>query len=988
MILRASRLGPLALLTILGGCSCDGNSLGALAPKIRVTPSTVSFDTIPVGVAARAEVLVENRGDAPLRLQALELEGPGLALEDPPTLPLDLPPLGQATLVLRYAPTSLEPSNGALKVRSNDPSAPLVTVPINAARRSGPVLVVCVDSDEIPLASRCGAEPALPFGSVRPAELRDARVRLYSAGTEPLTLTAPTLQGGNTGAFTLTSSASGPLPAGGVRTLLVQFAPQAEGAYSTSLAIGSSDGPRNLAVSGAGAPGALCVHPAVVDFGSAASGAQVERTLTVEDCGQAPVTVRSVQIISGGEALSFVNAVATPVTLQPTGGLVLPVNLRWSPTSADLVARLRVDSDQGSAVVTLQGRLSRGCQLSAAPPYVAIDLEQARDGVTEVLNVGTEPCFVVRSELSRGSEVFKLDGGPVPYTIAPGNSRLLSIAVEPGQPPPLSGEITVATNDQQLLIPVRAGLGPQEPCVLTVVPDILSFGDVSPSSERVLAVLAVSHGGGRCFIHEATLSGDSAFHLDPLTTSTVGALGLPLNLHFGPTAASGAAHAVLHLRTNDEDSPNIEVQLSGYAGAPGLCVEPRAIDFGQVSGEATASFQVIACGARPVQVTALDFVQADVELTLVGAPALPLALSAGDARTIQLRYRPVDEVPDTAVLAVRSDDPSRPSVEVRVTGGASIVPPEAVHFLYLWHISGTGSDERPAEGATSDILRMPLQGARQLEPFWGPLNAKPCTGCHSLSPDGRFAAVVQSDGINPSRGYVVDTLTKQYLPLPSQHESGLYFSWNPVTATQPPYQYVFAQDGNLHLASLYTGYLGPLAGADTRDFNETMPSWGPDGRIYFSRFPGAEDTKFGGVGVGQLMVVPAAGGTATAIYPSTDGISRYYPSISRDGRWLAHTTSRAAATTISAQDARIELVAADGSGGLRTLDVLNVGASSYSTWSRDGRWLSFASNRPGGQGSFDLYYAAFSTQTGTVGAAVAVPGVNTPEFEHAAQWGP
>ena len=64
------------------------------------------------------------------------------------------------------------------------------------------------------------------------------------------------------------------------------------------------------------------------------------------------------------------------------------------------------------------------------------------------------------------------------------------------------------------------------------------------------------------------------------------------------------------------------------------------------------------------------------------------------------------------------------------------------------------------------------------------------------------------------------------------------------------------------------------------------------------------------------------------------------------------------------------------------------GASSYPTWSVDGNWLSFASNRAGGLGSWDLYVAPIDPITGADGAAMNIQDANSSGFEHAAQWSP
>ena len=970
----------------VGACDCDGGGLSTLTPDIRATPAAVDFDTVPLGLSATAEVRLENVGTSVLRLDGLRLEGPDLTLQTPPATPLELEPGAGTTVTVRFTASSLQPSTGALLVDSNDPDTPSLRVPIVARRRQGPVLVVCVDSAEIPLAQQCGSAPPIPFGDVRPGEYREATVVLRSEGTDAVIISAAALSGGNTGAFSVIGTATASLAPGSQRVVRVRLTPTGDGALASTLALTSNDGDRTIALSGAGASGAVCVSPSLVDFGAVVPGNAVTRSISISNCGQGDIVIDAVALVSGADGVTFTTTVTTPVTLPPIQGLALTVGLRWTPTSstARLEGRLRVGSSRGSAVVSLRGRASQGCELAALPTPISIDLRQAPEGKALVTNVGSEVCTITSIAVTDNDESFDvLIERALPFELRPGDVTPVTVAVAAREGNLWTGVLTVATAEQSLNIPLRASFdGIQQPCDLTVSPTMLAFGDVSVGRRRALGFSLSSP--GPCVIGAVALTpgSDPAFHLDGVVTGTIPA-GAPAaaTVRFSPTSESGVVTGIVRITSNDADTPVVEVSLSGYAGGPALCVEPAAIDFGSVATEATSSFQLIACGTRSVQVTALTWSTPDAELELVGAPALPLSLAPGNARAVVVRYRPTDTQNDTAILSVGSDDVTRPSLDVRFTGGTPIVPASAGRFLYMWHIDLTGTDQ-------SEVARMPLQGAQTIETFWGPRVQKPCAGCHTLSPDGRYVAVVELGG--PESLQIIDTLTKQITPVPGQARDALYFAWNPRVDTTPPYQYVYASSGDLHIASLLDGYLGKLVGADTPDYDETMPSWGTDDRIVFTRFGAGAAEGIGGSGRGQLMVVGAGGGGATSLAAANDRTSRYYPAISRDARWVAHTTSAEGNTTISARDARVELIATDGSGTVLTLPQLNAGdgGSSYPQWSLDGRYLSFSSNRTGGVGSWDVYYATAHTLTGTVGVPQLVPGANTSGFEHAAQWSP
>jgi Tol biopolymer transport system component len=142
-------------------------------------------------------------------------------------------------------------------------------------------------------------------------------------------------------------------------------------------------------------------------------------------------------------------------------------------------------------------------------------------------------------------------------------------------------------------------------------------------------------------------------------------------------------------------------------------------------------------------------------------------------------------------------------------------------------------------------------------------------------------------------------------------------------------------------------------------------------------------------GAGGLYLIDEAGGVPVPVMgASENNFANYYPRFSPNGMWIAYTLSMSAQSTISAPDAQIRLVKADNSGQVLDLPLLNGGASSYPTWSVNGQFLSFSSNRAGGQGSWDIYIAPIDPVTGQEGAAVNLAEANTSSFEHSAQWSP
>ena len=424
---------------------------------------------------------------------------------------------------------------------------------------------------------------------------------------------------------------------------------------------------------------------------------------------------------------------------------------------------------------------------------------------------------------------------------------------------------------------------------------------------------------------------------------------------------------------------SLRIPLNARTGATGLCVEPTNLDFGAVSAATTRSVTLTACADLPVQITALTFSQADAEVSLPSAPALPVNLAAGGSLSLEVRYAPTDLVGDTAILQIESDDPGVPRASVRITGGRAIVPEAAGRFIYYW-------------GGFTEVKRIGLQGSPVPETVdGGPSGA--CVGCHSVSPDGRFVAVHRF-GAQDRRIFIHDTVTGTIAvgPGSSTETEGdvgtIGFSWNPNINTDPAYQYVYARGGNLYLASLYAGELGPLAGASDPAWIEGLPSWGPDGKIVFTRrdLPAAPDDEVL-YGATSLYLVPSAGGVAAPVAgASGNGAANYHPQYSPNGVWIAFNYSVGAGTTISAPDSEIHLVKADQSGATVLLPRINNPPDGvparWATWRLDGNYLSFSSKRLGGEGDWDLYLAPINSSTGVEGDPINMSDINTTALEH------
>ncbi len=991
---------------VAAGCDCaGGNDLKTVSPKLTVNSEALDFGDVAVNDLRILGLTIKNEGQLPLHITKFDLTPPqGEFLVD--QRPMELAPSESVELILTYAPIDVGEDLGTLVVDSDDNKG-AKTVQLKGRGVQGGLGLTHEGG------SCMGAADSIDFGAVGLNMTADRKITIQSTGSAPIKIISVARKAGTSDEYSID-----PVPAGGVTVmpggtleLNTHYTPQNGGPDQGSFLITTDlpDRPSiEIQLCGEGIAPALCAHPMVVDFGDVANGARATQTLRLESCGREPLVLSAVALAN--DAAHMTNpgyAIDTPPALPATlaPGQSVDVVLGYQagslgPAGGFLQATANTIGNPDT-FVPLSANGAQPCTLDVQPQaitFTAVAAGMTAEQAVTVANTGATACAVTRVAIATGGPEFTISSASraAPYSLVAGGAEVIRVVYGPGAASgPHMGTLEVEGNGNTQTVQLTGNPMLPDGCQIEIMPTVLNFGGVAPGTVRTIALNVNNISDDVCTIRGASLDRNS----DPAFRYTASALGIifphrskQLSVTYSPTR-QGSARGQLDFTTTDVDTPDFHVPIFASSLPSGICVTPRILPFGPSPGAVTQDFQIYACGGTAVTVTAFDWTTPDPEFALVSAPAVPFTLQAGDRQTVTVRYTPADAMGDYAVVTVRSSDPVDPSIRVEMTGGPEVVPTSAGRFMYYWTIPS------PIGG---DIMRLPLQGVTTAASFWGPRSGKQCAGCHSVSPDGRYVALLEfGASVSPLR--IVDTTSNVSLTLPADlARSGVsYFAWRPNVNAQPGYQFAFdapnrsaSTQTSIHIGSLYGGYIGELAGANDTSWSYKMPTWSSGGTIAFVRGMAQQMTSSGAGGFSgptDIMFVPEAGGAATAVPgASQNNAANYYPAYSPNGRWLAFTQSASAMGTISAADATVRMVPAGMSGAVNVLPNLNSsnGASSYPTWSVDGRFMSFSSNRPGGQGDWDIYIAPVDPNTGADSAAMNLIQANTSAFEHSAQWSP
>lgn len=984
--------GALLASLPLFACECDdGGDIQRLLPNLRVEPAMLDFGEVPLGRDRTATIRLTNDGEATLSLGAVTLETATDEFDLLDRAPTTLSANQSVELSVKYTAIMLGETTATLSISSDDEDG-ATTV---AIRGIGVVPGVDVTTN----GPGCGDTPgSLSFGTIAPGQSSEREITVIATGSAPVTISGAVISQGASGEWWLEA-----VPEEGVElrqgeslVLTARYSPSDPGPDSAAFILTTNvPGRMNIRIPacGVGASPALCATPVPLDLGVTGIGVATEGTIHLENCSADALDVTAVSITAdaahpSSPGFGAAPNVRLPVTLQAGEGLDVTVSFASAILggSAGYLQAATTAPTQPEAFFPILATVRDTCQVLLAPDRlvfnnVVVGASDRRNVL--VANNGADDCAIRRAEITTGSNVYSVSAAPsTPFNLVSGGAETISVRYEPRSGGVMhSGILEVeagATIHRVELLgnpPAVAG------CQLEVIPGFINFGPV-PRNQSVLRGVDVRNVSEEiCNLANVELDPSSSpqftnvqFQAGPI------APGQRTTIVVNYRAPdSGVVSGTLHVTSDDVDSPVIDVPVLGTSAPPNVCVEPLNLDFGSITN-GTLDFRIHACGPSAVTVTDLAFTRQDPEFSLRNPPQLPLVLQPGEVQTVTVLYEGLDGVGDSAIVTVGTDDLVSPTVEVGVTAGPVIVPPSAGRYLYYWQINTFTSGE-------SNIFRIPLQGQPTAEAYWGPLAGKPCTGCHGVSPDGRYVAVIEATNFSLT---VIDTTTDIQVVLPFTVSNTAFFTWKPDVNSNPPYQFAYDENEVVHVASIVAGYIGELQGANDLGYGSKMPSWGPNGQIAFAR--GQRGGGWGFFGPSDIMLVDEAGGQPVALAgASANGGANYYPAYHPNGDWVAFNYSASATGTLSNQfDGQIKMVPTNQTGVVFDLPQLNCPpgqcSSSFPTWSMDGAYLSFSSNRPGGQGNWDLYLGPIDPVTGADQPATNILEANTPDFQHAARW--
>ncbi len=647
-------------------------------------------------MSASRTATISNNGNLDLTVSALNLTGSAdfaLAAGAPAT-PLTVIPGGSVDVAVDYTPTGTGSDTGTLEIASDDPDQPSVFVGLSGTEIPP---LADQDIDVTPL--------SVDFGTLEVGQSAAATLTITNLGQRDLTVTALTLGGSADFAFGLGAPATPfAVPQGSTVDVPLRYVPSDVGSDAGTLDIASDDPLSPLvtvALSGNGiAHVPVCTllpDVSAIDFGLTPVASTATGWVKVRNIGDADCTISATTISGSADFALASYARAVPFTLRAGSSLATGIPVEFTPAAAGPAsATLTIasnDSAQPTLTIPLSGTGSYAPDIAVPASLNFGDVESTLSSTLAltVTNAGNSDLTVTGVTLS-GSADFTLGaGGPaLPAVVAAGATLDVPVTYTPtgGGSDTATVQISSDDPDEPVVSTVLAGnevplLADQD---IDVTPVSIDFGTLDIGQMAFRTVTIANLGQRDLRVTGFTVTGSADFRVRgnaPVPPFTlVQGQQIQVDLVYQPSDA-GADSGSFDIASDDPATPTVSIPLAGngivHVPACDLSVSPASVDFGTVSPGGSASKLVFVdnLGDAECVVTAITFTGSSDFALGANPPALPLTLPVNAlARGIWVDYNATGGGADSGSITFASNDPSKPTVSVALSG-VELLPQQA-----------------------------------------------------------------------------------------------------------------------------------------------------------------------------------------------------------------------------------------------------------------------------------------------------------------------
>jgi hypothetical protein len=551
--LVAALMAVATALACGGGGGVSSNAKTLSQPSIQVSPSSVTFGSLVVGVTSASQtVSIVAGGSASVSITATSVSGD---FSQTNNCPSSLASGASCAFLVYFTPTQAGARTGTLSITTSA-SSTAQTVSLSG---TGLGLAAAVSPGSLSFSAE-------PVGTASAAQ----NLVLSNVGSTPFNFTEVFVSGD----FSQTSNCPATLAAGSSCTFQVVFTPTAAGTRKGSVTI-TTTAPNTLPtvnLTGLGVTTSAQVSPSTLTFGNQTIGtSSVSQPVNLSNVGSGVLTVSSI-----AASANFSETNNCGPTLAASYGSCT-INVTFSPTaSGPVTGTLTVTDDSGGVAGSTQTVKLQGTGTTATAGFSATVLSFPNQApattsapLTEtVTNTGTVNLTISTVTLGgqNPSDFAKNADTCTGATVTPTSTCTVSATFTPSTSGSFSGALIFTDNaggSPQTVSLTGTGIGP----VASFSSTALSFTNQAVNTTSAPQTETVTSGGTTSLvISGVAISGTNESDFAKTTDTCTGATLVPPNtctvsVTFTPSV-TGTETASLNFTDNVSGSPQV-VSLTG-----------------------------------------------------------------------------------------------------------------------------------------------------------------------------------------------------------------------------------------------------------------------------------------------------------------------------------------------------------------------------------------------------------------------------------------
>jgi hypothetical protein len=683
-----------------GTLHAQSQPLSVTGPDIDVDPSSYDYGDVYLNSFEPKTFVVTNVGDENLDIANISIVGGGAGHFSifSGGAPAILAPQTNKNVVVRFAPTTEDLKNAALRFISNDPDASEDTlyVPLTG---TGVVAHIAVTPSPF------------DFEDVR-RNTTDSQTFIISnvegSGNLVVNQFGTSLTGDDASEFEIVSGgAPFIVVAGDTHHLVIEFTPTSLGPKSATLQIINNDPDSSVYLvnlSGVSVEPNIAVNPGSHDYGDVQVNYSALKDFYIKNTGTDDLYINDIGTTNTDFSLyggKYLGKRSTEYLYIISPNDSQQVTVKFTPSSEEEKTGTMIffsdDPDQPTFNVPLSGNgvIPDIAVVPESWDYDSVAVNTFEDKTFWILNTGTgnldvNQMYIISGETVLGKVAspsslsdFEIISGDeeFPFTVEPGDTHFVAVRFQPQSQGEKFAAMRIYTNDPDAEVenPFSVwlyGEGILEP-EISVEPASGDFGNVVLGDDSTQTFVVYNNGSANLVINTlgTQLLGDNAGQFS--ITSGGAPFTIPpqnsweIDVKFSPTTI-GQKNATLRIESNDPDEELFNVPLTGVGVVADIAISPTFKNYGnvQVNESSSQIFIVTNLGSSNLVVGpgGTGLVGGDAAKFSITSGGAPFTLEPENSRQIVVSYSPNAEGADTTTFQIVSNDPDESPLNVTLTG--------------------------------------------------------------------------------------------------------------------------------------------------------------------------------------------------------------------------------------------------------------------------------------------------------------------------------